>query len=42
MENVLKSWQQLEDQGAKRIYPAHGNPFQIEELIRNRKRFSDE
>ncbi|MEN8153888.1 MAG: MBL fold metallo-hydrolase [Acidobacteriota bacterium] len=31
-EEVKKSWKTLVSQGAKMIYPAHGNPFPIEKI----------
>jgi glyoxylase-like metal-dependent hydrolase (beta-lactamase superfamily II) len=30
---VFDSWQKIIENGAKTIYPAHGKPFQVEELI---------
>lgn len=32
LEKVKKSWKILIGQGAKMIYPAHGNPFSIEKI----------
>ncbi len=37
---VFASWRKLTDQGAKRIYPAHGNPFASEKLIYYRRLFT--
>jgi glyoxylase-like metal-dependent hydrolase (beta-lactamase superfamily II) len=34
INTVYESWQRLIEQGAKVIYPAHGNPFSVRELER--------
>ena len=33
-----QSWDRILASGAKKIYPAHGNPFRPEELVKNKKR----
>lgn len=35
IDEYYKSWEKLTHAGAKRIYPAHGNPFPAEKLIQN-------
>jgi len=42
IDEVYRSWEKLAEHGAKEIYPAHGKPFGIQELVsykrkRNRK-----
>jgi glyoxylase-like metal-dependent hydrolase (beta-lactamase superfamily II) len=37
---VFESWRKLTTCGAEQIYPAHGNPFSAEKLIRYRKKFT--
>jgi glyoxylase-like metal-dependent hydrolase (beta-lactamase superfamily II) len=34
VNQVYESWRRLIDQGARVIYPSHGNPFPAEELVR--------
>jgi hypothetical protein len=34
VSNIKPSWRLLLDQGARRIYPAHGDPFPAEVLAR--------
>ena len=36
---VFDSWQKIIDHGAKMIYPAHGKPFKVNDLIRYKKKF---
>ncbi len=33
LELVFQSWQKIIDNGANHIYPAHGKPFSVQELI---------
>lgn len=33
IEKLKQSWKILIDQGAKKIYPGHGNPFPVEKII---------
>ncbi|MDP4153757.1 MAG: MBL fold metallo-hydrolase [Bacillota bacterium] len=42
MDEYYKSWEKLIRTGAKRIYPAHGNPFPIEKLIHNMRKNKSE
>ena len=30
---VFESWQKLKDHGAKMIYPSHGDPFKVDDLV---------
>lgn len=32
VEKIKKSWKMIIEKGAKTIYPAHGNPFRVEEI----------
>jgi len=32
-EGVYQSWRKLAEHGAKTIYPVHGKPFKIQELV---------
>jgi len=34
LDLVFKSWQKIIENGARTIYPAHGKPFSVKELIR--------
>ena len=36
---VLDSWQRYIDMGGKKIYPAHGRPFDIKYLVKNLRKF---
>lgn len=38
MDEYYKSWEKLIKAGAKRIFPAHGNPFPVEKLVRNMRK----
>jgi glyoxylase-like metal-dependent hydrolase (beta-lactamase superfamily II) len=38
---VFESWQKLIENGARTIYPTHGKPFTIEELILYKKKYAD-
>jgi hypothetical protein len=31
---VYRSWDRLREGGVKTVYPAHGDPFPVEELVR--------
>lgn len=35
MDEYYKSWRKIIENGAKRIFPAHGKPFPIKKLIKN-------
>jgi len=37
---VFDSWQKIINYGAKVIYPAHGKPFNVNDLIRYKKKFT--
>lgn len=39
MKLVLESWNKIIDNGAKFIFPSHGKPFSVEELIKSRNRY---
>ncbi len=32
MEEVKRSWKRLLEKGARRVYPAHGNPFSVDAI----------
>jgi hypothetical protein len=34
IEQVCQSWDLFRERGVKTIYPAHGDPFPVEELVR--------
>lgn len=34
IEQVYQSWDRLRESGVKTVYPAHGDPFPVEELVR--------
>lgn len=36
MNEYYKSWEKLIKSGAKKIYPAHGHPYSIDKLIKNK------
>lgn len=40
LKKVFESWQKIIDNDAKTIYPAHGKPFSIKELIRYKERYA--
>jgi glyoxylase-like metal-dependent hydrolase (beta-lactamase superfamily II) len=40
VEEVFSSWRKLIEQGAKTIYPAHGNSFSVSELENSLKKYS--
>ena len=40
IKRVFDSWQKIIDHGAKIIYPAHGKPFNVIDLIRYKKKFT--
>ncbi len=42
VEQYYKSWQKIIDEGARTIYPAHGQPFSYRELEKNMHAFSEE
>lgn len=37
---VFRSWRKIINSGAKTIYPSHGKPFMVEELIRYGKKYA--
>jgi len=37
---VFRSWRKIIENGARTIYPAHGKPFTVEDLIRSEKRYA--
>jgi len=37
LKSVFESWQKIIDNGARTIYPAHGKPFTVEEIINRLK-----
>ena len=37
---VFESWRKIINSGAKTIYPSHGKPFKVKELIRYGKRYA--
>jgi hydroxyacylglutathione hydrolase len=39
---VFRSWQTIIDNGAKMIFPGHGKPFAVDELIRYKKIFASQ
>lgn len=42
IEKYYTSWQKIIDEGARTIYPAHGQPFSYRELEKNMQAFSEE
>jgi glyoxylase-like metal-dependent hydrolase (beta-lactamase superfamily II) len=41
-KEVLRSWEKIIETGAVKIYPAHGPPFEVEELIEKKNKFEKE
>jgi glyoxylase-like metal-dependent hydrolase (beta-lactamase superfamily II) len=37
LNSVFESWQKIVDSGAKTVYPSHGKPFAVEELVHHKK-----
>jgi glyoxylase-like metal-dependent hydrolase (beta-lactamase superfamily II) len=42
IEDVYRNWELLAEKGVKTIYPAHGSPFSVDELIRARKELAND
>lgn len=40
LEEVLKSWELLIENGAKFLYPSHGRPFQINKLVKRKAKLA--
>jgi len=40
LNSVFDSWQKIIESGAQNIYPAHGKPFSVKELIRFKEKYA--